>query len=157
MRRSAGGIGSRVILRLVCATRGGDFYSHVPQRRLASLPVVLYVQHHPHVLAELPADDEGYQELQGLQCLTAPADEQAGVLAGQIDYRPTRLGVVGGAQRTGDIDPGSFEDAAHRRAGHGSRRRALCRSARAATGGYKGYADSGQFGPDAQEARLAPT
>ena len=91
----------------------GDLGGHIAQRVLPALAVVLHVQHHPHVFSQLLANDEGHQELQGLERLASASDEQAGVLSCEVNDRPARLRVVGRAQGTGDVDPGSLQDLAH--------------------------------------------
>jgi hypothetical protein len=46
-----------------------------------ALPVILNVDQDVRLAAQLAVDDHPHQELERLQCLTSPADQQTGIFA----------------------------------------------------------------------------
>jgi len=59
--------------------------SQPPKDLCPTLPIPLYVQHHPaFVLIRVPAQQQIHHKLQDAQGLSAPADEEPGVLSGDL-------------------------------------------------------------------------
>ncbi len=80
----------------------GNPVGHLPQAVLPPLPVLFYVQRQPHILAGQPlAHDALHDELQRLQGLAAPPDEQPGIGAADVNNRPAGEFVILGAQGSG--------------------------------------------------------
>ena len=72
-----------------------DLPGHGLQRGDAALLVPRNVQHYPRPLAEAPAHHEVDQELHGPECLAAAADQQAGIVAVDVEHRAAHLLGVG--------------------------------------------------------------
>ena len=59
-----------------------------------ALPVVFDIDHNVRLTAKLAAHDHADKELQRLQCLAAPADQQTGVLTLDLEHKRAVFGVV---------------------------------------------------------------
>jgi hypothetical protein len=115
---------------------------------LAALAVILYIQHHPDVLAMTLADNQVYHELQGLKGLATATDQQAGIVAGYVNDRTSHVGIVGGSEGLVDRNSCLLEELSYH----------INRQPRS-TGALinLGNPDSGQLGPYAQESGFPPT
>ena len=101
----------------------GDPVGHLPQAVLPPLPVLFYVQRQPHILAGQPlAHDALHDELQRLQGLAAPPDEQPGIGAADVNNRPAGEFVILGAQGSGYFRPHAGENDLQGRYGYFGRR-----------------------------------
>ena len=138
---------------------GSDLGRHIAQGVFPALSVVFHIQHHPDIFSQPLSHDERHQELESLESLPSPANEQPRILPSQVNDRAAAFRVVGRAQGAGDVDSGGLQDPAH-----GCRGQRGCgllsgvgdcgRPAAAAQGRNT---DSRQFRSDAEESGLPPT
>jgi hypothetical protein len=161
---------------------GGDLASHVFQRLLAALAVMLHIQDNSNILAQFLADNQVSQELQGSESLTAAANEQSGVFPGKVDYGAPNIWVMGGTKGADNVDLGWAQEIVYHldsQVGSAPSGRSGSRRAGVAggqfssiTGGHVSSAanviiapcagdftnpDLGQFSPNSQESGFAFT
>ena len=121
----------------------GDPVGHLPQAVLPPLPVLFYVQRQPHILAGQPlAHDALHNELQRLQGLAAPPDEQPGIGAADVNNRPAGELVILGAQGSGYFRAHAGENDLQGRYRH-FRRRSRRQSGRAGRRAFTGRKHAG--------------
>ena len=82
----------------------GDSLSEVGQGLVAPLLIAFDIDHQVGPSAQLPADDEPYQELEGPESLAAPADEKARVVAFDLEHRASEILVLSLSQGGDHVD-----------------------------------------------------
>ena len=88
----------------------GDTVGHFAQGILPSLPVLLNIQRHADIFIVSLPHDALNDELQGMQGIAAPADQEPGVRSVDVDHRATRQLVVLGAKSDVDVGADGGED-----------------------------------------------
>ena len=152
---------------------------HFPQGIFPSLPVLLHVQRHSNVLVQLLTNDALYDKLQRLQGVASPPDEQPGIRAVDVNYRPPGRVIVFCPQRNVHVGSHHIQNSLHGLHGQSGgriRRRSSCRPAgiRGCSVGFRfslrlivtfgaricnqeRYADFCQFTANAQKSLTSPT
>ena len=147
MRRSAGDMGSRVTLRLDWITRLATLAARSRNELSRAPPVAFYIKDDPYIFAKLLPDDEIDQELKGLEGHAAAANQEARVIAAEVDDGTARFRVVSSSQGPADVHLGGPQDFAEGLVGQ---------SRGAATLGNSGNSDRGQARPQCRGNRTFP-
>ena len=138
MRRSAADIGSKVMVRPVWATRSATLFAisrrELSRRRRYCSTSRVTRTPSPNSRRTNHTDDE----LQGVEGLPPPANQQAGVGAGDVKDGAAGFGVIGGADDAGYIDPGGGQDVVQGNQGQVGRAAGFGRGDRSRDGGYGG-------------------